>query len=185
MQKYTGGEILKIICEKKGITLSALATKMEIDRAQLYNITALGSRRGISKNMASKIRKEYPDIRLEFLLGESELMTQDDIDQAFSAAWELSENEGKEISPILDALGYKIEPEYKDIPVPSKSRDALGTDVLENTLVSYAFLHDGVKVASGCKETEITALQNDILDFARLWIERFIQQKAGAGNASK
>lgn len=181
------GKRVKELLTSKGIKQQDFAAEIHISQKHLSNI--INGRKSLTQENARLIASKFSGVREAWLLGFDDFKTEEEFDEYINEIAKKAVEQAFEEADAFDALfkvaGYPLVGEYEDIPVPAKSRDALGTDVLENTLVSYAFLHDGVKVASGCKETEITALQNDILDFARLWIERFIQQKAGAGNASK
>ena len=84
-EQLRGGERLKEICKRKELSLNELAERIGYGPAQLYNITAVKSTRNVSKNMAREIKRVFPDIRLEYLLGVDEYMTMEDISESRKA----------------------------------------------------------------------------------------------------
>lgn len=98
------GERLKEICESKGITITDLAERIGYDPAQLHNITSAKSTRSISKNMARKIKGIFPDIRLEYLLGIDEYMTQENLNQSKVEVTLMLKGSRAEIAEFFDAI---------------------------------------------------------------------------------
>ena len=186
--RRSGGDILREICNRKNISLSSLAGKIDTEPAQLYNITAKSSTRNISAAMAQKIRAVYPDIRGDFLSGYDSFMTQEDADSVLSEAWEESELEEKATVPFLSALGYEIKPvvienpnaidlpeEYdtREEPIPAECIDWRFSG-------KHEIWHNGSRIACGCTDHEIDELLqeiHDIFEYTEKRIKRLVERK--------
>lgn len=182
--RRSGGDILREICNQKNISLSSLAEKIDTEPAQLYNITAKSSTRNISAVMAQKIRAVYPDIRGDFLSGYDSFMTQEDVDSAFSKAWEESELEEKATVPFLSALGYEIKPVTTntiDSPEEYEAHEEyLAESITWHDSGKHEIWHNGSRIACGCTDREIDELLQeirDIFEYTEKRIKRLVERK--------
>lgn len=74
------------LCKRKNITIADLAFKCGYHTNSFYNACSKNGK--ITAGMAEKIREIYPDVRLDWLLGDSDYMTDADIERARQEALE-------------------------------------------------------------------------------------------------
>jgi len=70
------GERVKLLCERQGITQKELAEKINYSERSISNIVT--GTKGLSPLLAQAIITEYPEYRLQWLLGEDDIMTHDE-----------------------------------------------------------------------------------------------------------
>ncbi len=191
-EQLRGGERLKEICTRKELSLNELAERIGYDTAQLYNITAAKSTRNISKNMAQEIKRVFPDIRLEYLLGVDEYMTQENVDDVFESAWNETVETDTSADPFLSCLGYSIKPEVIETPDASpwgtchREDDIIPPECIAwHSTGKYEIWHNGSKIVDGCTENEIEQLKqeiHDIFDYANMRVQRLVSSRKGGNN---
>lgn len=177
----SGGRVKEILVEN-GITQKKFAEQIYMSQKHLSNI--INGHKALTLRNADIIAGKFPGVRPEWLLGFDDFKTEDEYEEYIGKTLDTVFKDDDMFNALFEAVGYNLVGAKADFVVPEKDRELMGADVLSDCLVGYKFTHEG-NVSGIFEKREIDKLQEEILDFTKAWIERYIREKGGLTNANE